>query len=79
MPLKKIREYILENPNERVDKTIESSIKVGLNTDKREGQEVYIRENICDIFEIHYLEKNREKYGYIIENVKKYVEKMLED
>ena len=79
MPLKKIREYILENPNERVEKTEESSKKVELNTDKREGQEVYIRENICDIFEIHYSEKNREKYSYIIENVKKYVEKMLED
>ena len=39
----------------------------------------YIRENVCDIFEIHYSEKNAEKYKHIIENVKKYVEKMMED
>ena len=44
-----------------------------------EEQEVYIRENICDIFEIHYSEENGEKYKHIIENVKKYVEKMMED
>ena len=44
-----------------------------------EGQEIYIRENVCDIFEIHYSEENGEKYKHIIENVKKYVKKMMED
>ena len=44
-----------------------------------EGQEIYIREDVCDIFEIHYSEENAEKYKHIIENVKKYVEKMMED
>ena len=44
-----------------------------------EDKEVYIRENICNIFEIHYTEKNGEKYKHIIENVKVYVEKMMED
>ena len=38
-----------------------------------------IRENISNIFEIHYTQENALKYKYIIENVKKYVEKMLED
>lgn len=76
MPLNKIREYILENPTEKVQKdTKEIKIKMA----KVEGQEIYIRENICDIFEIHYSEENGEKYKHIIENVKKYVEKMMED
>lgn len=70
MPLNKIREYILENPKEKVSKNI---IK------KNPEREEYIRENICDIFEIHYSKQNGEKYKYIIENVKKYVEKMMED
>ncbi len=39
----------------------------------------YIRENVCDIFEMNYSQENGEKYKHIIENVKKYVEKMLED
>ena len=43
------------------------------------GKEIYIRENVCDIFEIHYSEENGEKYKHIIENVKKYVEKMMGD
>ncbi|MBQ9298081.1 MAG: MerR family transcriptional regulator [Clostridia bacterium] len=70
MPLNKIREYILENPNEKNVKRVEKNI---------EDKEVYIRENICNIFEIHYTEKNGEKYKHIIENVKVYVEKMMED
>ena len=70
MPLNKIREYILENPNEKNVKRVEKNI---------EDKEVYIRENICNIFEIHYNEKNGEKYKHIIENVKLYVEKMMED
>ena len=39
----------------------------------------YIKENICDIFDIHYSQENSKKYRHIIENVKRYVEKMLED
>lgn len=76
MPLNKIREYILENPKEKVRK---SAKEVKAKVINKEEREVYIRENICDIFEIHYSKKNEEKYGYIIENVKKYVEKMMGD
>ena len=76
MPLNKIREYILENPTEKVQKKAK---EIKAKIVKEEGQEIYIRENICDIFEIHYSEENGEKYKHIIENVKKYVEKMLED
>ena len=71
MPLNKIREYILENPAE--------VIKESDNKEKEEKKNVYVRENICDIFEINYTQENGEKYKYIIENVKKYVEKMMED
>ena len=76
MPLNKIREYILENPTEKVQKNTKE-IKTKIARD--EGQEIYIRENVCDIFAIHYSEENGEKYKHIIENVKKYVEKMMED
>ncbi len=76
MPLNKIREYILENPKEKVCK---SAKEVKAKIINKEEREVYIRENICDIFEIHYSKENEEKYGYIIENVKKYVEKMMGD
>ena len=76
MQLNKIREYILENPTEKVQKETKE-IKTKMVRDER--QKVYIRENICDIFEIHYSEENGEKYKHIIENVKKYVEKMMED
>lgn len=76
MPLNKIREYILENPTEKVQKNAKE-LKTKIARD--EGQEIYIRENVCDIFEIHYSEENGEKYKHIIENVKKYVEKMMED
>lgn len=74
MPLNKIREYILENPTEKVKKKAKET-KIA----RDEGQKVYIRESICDIFEIHYSEENGQKYKHIIENVKKYVEKMMED
>lgn len=76
MPLNKIREYILENPKEKVRK---SAKEVKAKVINKEEREVYIRENICDIFEIHYSKENEEKYGYIIKNVKKYVEKMMGD
>ena len=70
MPLNKIREYILENPNEKVQTEI---------IRENDERKIYIRENICDMFEIHYSQGNGEKYKHIIENVKKYVEKMMED
>lgn len=76
MPLNKIREYILENPKEKVKNNVKEE---KYNILKDESQEIYIRENICDIFEIHYSQENGEKYRYILENVKKYVEKMMED
>ena len=76
MPLNKIREYILENPTEKVQKKAK---EIKEKIVKEKGQEIYIRENICDIFEIHYSEENGEKYKHIIENIKKYVEKMMED
>ena len=70
MPLNKIREYVLENPEKQVDK---EDIKTN------EESEIYIRENICNIFEMHYSQENSKKYKHIIENVKRYVEKMMED
>lgn len=70
MPLNKIREYILEDHNEK---------QLDLTTTKDPEKEIYIKENICNIFEIHYSQENAEKYKHIIENVKKYVEKMMED
>lgn len=76
MPLNKIREYILEHPKEKVENEAK---EIKADVIKSEGQEVYIRENICNIFELNYSEENGKKYGYIIENVKKYVEKMMED
>ena len=76
MPLNKIREYILDNPTEKVKK---ESKEIKTKIIRGEGQEIYIRENVCDILEIHYSEENGEKYKHIIENVKKYVEKMMED
>ena len=94
MPLNKIREYIMENPRIKINSdaeetTITQKSEKNTNTENAEKHihitgnvqqsQVYIRENICDIFEIHYTEENARKYKYIIENVKKYVEKMLED
>ena len=70
MPLNKIREYILEG---KEDKETKEKVQV------KDNREVYIKENICNIFEIHYSQENGEKYKHIIENVKKYVEKMMED
>ncbi len=69
-PLNKIREYILEDHNEK---------QPDLTITKDPEKEIYIKENICNIFEIHYSQENGEKNKHIIENVKKYVEKMMED
>ena len=76
MPLNKIREYILNNPKENKNQEIQ---KPETENKRNKNQEIYIKENICDIFEIHYSEENGEKYKHIIDNVKKYVEKMMED
>ena len=70
MPLNKIREYIMENPTTKVKEEIKT---------KENEKEIYIRENVCNILELHYSEENGEKYRHIIENVKRYIEKMLED
>ena len=51
----------------KVKKTTNTSVKT------------YIREDVCGIFEMDYTEENAEKYAHIIENVKKYVKKMMED
>lgn len=82
MPLNKIREYILnggkgEYKNKYDDTPIEKE-KI-IETISLKDKEIYIKENICNIFDIHYTQENAEKYDYIIANVKKYVEKMLED
>ncbi|MCR5185650.1 MAG: MerR family transcriptional regulator [Clostridia bacterium] len=79
MPLNKIRDYIMENPTEKVDDNNTKTIKKNKVVVRDNNHEVYIRENVCDIFEIHYSEENGEKYKHIIENVKKYVKKMMED
>ncbi len=68
MPLNKIRDTVLNDPK---------NIKKHKKT--YDGTSTYIRENVCDIFEMHYTEENAEKYAHIIENVKKYVKKMMED
>ena len=78
MPLNKIREYIFNGGSETYHK--EPVVKdVVFETISSGGKEVYIKENICNIFDIHYTHENAKKYEYIISNVKKYVEKMLED
>jgi len=77
MPLNKIREYILDNPTATV-KSKKKAVKKSptmINTES----EIYFKENVCNIFEMHYSQENAEKYKHIIENVKQYVYKMLED
>lgn len=76
MPLNKIRDYLLENPKEKKAKPSPKAVK---QVASQEGQSIYIRENVCDVFEMHYTTENAEKYAHIIENVKKYVKKMMED
>ena len=90
--LNKIREYILENPTAKISeyslenndekpmlKLQEETSEYNSEKIKTSRKEIYIRENVCDIFEMNYSQENGEKYKHIIENVKKYVEKMLED
>ena len=73
MPLNKIREFIFENSTKKISPK-KTKVKENFSTSN-----IYFRENICDIFEIHYTEESAQKYKYIIDSVKKYVEKMLED
>lgn len=78
MPLNKIREYIFNGGDVEVPKTPITKEFV-IESLQNEEKEIYIKENVCNIFDIHYTQENAKKYEYIIENVKKYVEKMLED
>ena len=41
--------------------------KIKTKLSNKERQEIYIIENVCNVFEIHYSEENAEKYKYIIE------------
>ena len=82
MPLNKIREYIFEGQDTNIKCEETTEIKENINTNTFtlvSDTDIYIRENICNIFEMHYTQENAQKYKYIIENVKKYVEKMMED
>jgi len=67
MPLNKIRDNLNGKTTTKV-KTVEST-----------STKTYIREDVCGIFEMDYLVENAEKYAHIIDNVKKYVKKMMED
>ena len=77
-----IREYSLEDTEKNPKLKLQEETSE-YNSEKTRisgsGKEIYIRENVCDIFEMNYSQENGEKYKHIIENVKKYVEKMLED
>ena len=80
MPLNKIREYILEGGKEVVNTIDNAKNKTEIAKNKNtftpnpmSETDIYMRENICNIFEMHYTQENGEKYRYIIENVKKYV------
>lgn len=77
LPLSKIREYIFEG--KKADKFENRLPQNTNNLYSVSESNIYIRENIANIFEIHCSRENAQKYQYIIENVKKYVEKMLED
>lgn len=80
MPLNVIRDYIMEHPDEKVtDKKKQTKKAKEEITIEDDNMQSYIRENVCDIFEMHYSVENSKKYRHIIENVKKYVEKMMED
>lgn len=87
MPLNKIREYILEGKDDNGKEACETGILHSLQNNKSvektftpvSESDTYMRENVCNIFEMHYTQENGEKYKHIIENVRKYVAKMLED
>ncbi len=82
MPLSKIRDYLNENPKggESIkdyvfEKDVETSPYIA---ESEEMGKVYYRENVCGVFEMHYTKESYEKNKFIIENVKKYVEKLME-
>lgn len=93
MPLNKIREYLLDDKfreeylNELMKKndteliiTIQKNNKTEEKKYSPESEnKIYVRENVCNVFEMHYTQENGEKYRHIIESVKNYVAKMLED
>ena len=83
MPLSKIRDYLNENPKGEVDvdKFLnEEKVEYTLEKEEVEDDEIiYYRENVCGIFEMHYSKESYRKNKLIIDNVKKYVEKMMED
>ena len=70
MPLSKIREVILNGED------IKTTTK---QLNDKQNKQIYIKENVCNILELHYTKENAEKYKHIIENVKNYINKMLED
>lgn len=82
MPLSRIRDYLNENPRggESIKEyVIEKDVAIPpLNIESEEMGEVYYRENVCGVFEMHYTKESYEKNKFIIENVKKYVEKLME-
>lgn len=84
MPLNKIRDFIFEEGGVEKRDYLKSETITTLKQDILSASStseigVYVRENICNVFEMHYTQEQADKYKYIIENVKKYVEKMLED
>ena len=82
MPLSKIRDYILENPKGEISAARSVTRSVEEMEEEKEyysGKDTYIRENILGIFEMHYTKESYEKNKHIIENVKKYAEKLMED
>ena len=87
MPLNKIREYILESKDSNDQECNIPALQTSLQNNKSVEKtftpmtesDTYMRENVCNIFEMHYTQENGKKYKHIIENVRKYVAKMLED
>lgn len=82
MPLSKIRDYLNENPKggESIkDYVLEKDVEtLPYIVESEEMGKVYYRENVCGVFEMHYTKESYEKNKFIIENVKKYVEKLME-
>lgn len=93
LPLSRIREYFLddkfrENYIFELPKKNDTKYMIVLQTndkteEKKDSPEsenkIYVRENVCNVFEMHYTQENGEKYRHILDSVKNYVEKMLED
>ncbi len=80
LPLNKIRDII--NGKEDYKKLEEEKLEENIKTEESASSNdsvIYVRKDVAGIFEMHYTKENGEKYGYIIEKVKKYVEKMLSE